>query len=224
MHGEPARRATLTCKKANGGFLHTGSKGNVLVIFPDQSVRAALFFASNTDESCITTAALSSNPILVPRAAPPNKPVFPSGVTARDLSDIGAVCATFTHYAVADLDVSVPSSPTSTLLSSVPLRVINSNFAAVLLGNNDAADVPLASSSSSSFPPPAPSQPDGPSGSPSHPACSSQHTQHPHLEPAFILVGTIQRGDRPQGISRSSSSSSVEDHDPHPSESTSVPS
>ena len=109
-----------------------------VVVEPNALARPAhLYFAIDSKESCITTAALPPNVELVPRDSPPNTPVFVLGLTSHDLRHVGALRGTFSHYAIVDLDVTVVTVDHPTLLSSVPVRVIRSDFPAVLLGTND---------------------------------------------------------------------------------------
>ena len=108
------------------------------MVEPNALARPAhLYFAIDSRESCITTAALPPDVELVPRDSPPNTPVFVLGLTSHDLRHVGALHGTFSHYAIVDLDVTVVTVDHPTLLSSVPVRVIRSDFPAVLLGTND---------------------------------------------------------------------------------------
>ena len=189
----------LTSRAQFGGYPIASpelSRGTVFVLTPGFSYKAYLFFALHAEESCVTTAALPPNLKFAPRAPPPNVPVFLRGLTPRDLQLVGATHCTFSRYTVADLEIAVTTEDSSTFISAVPLRVIQSDCPCVLLGSNDVAD--WRATSSSRFPPddassspsngssgPVPSKPPPSSGSSrgsssrsarvsQHPACSSE--------------------------------------------------
>ena len=113
------------------------SQGQAVIQAAGICSTAHLYFAINASESCVTTAALPAGVELVPRALPPNTPVFLSGLTGHDLRHVAAKQGTFSHYAVADVQVTVCTVNHPTLLPAVPLRVVQSDFPAVILGTNN---------------------------------------------------------------------------------------
>ena len=115
------------------------SEGTVKVLVDGrQDTSASLFFCNNTEETCITSSALPPGTPLIPRAPSPNLPVCPRGVSAFEFACLGS-SATYTHYALVDLSVFPCTASSATLVATVPVRVLQSSFPAVLLGTNDFA-------------------------------------------------------------------------------------
>ena len=117
------------------------AEGTVEVMVDDSDITtsAHLYFCTTTDETCITSAALPPGTRLIPRAAAPNLPVCPCGVSAFDFECLGSA-ATYDHYALIDLSVFPCTAFAATLVATVPVRVLHSSFPAVLLGTNDFAN------------------------------------------------------------------------------------
>ena len=112
----------------------------VLVHAGDFTLHAHLHLAPHSTESYITAATLPPDAELVPRAPPPNLPVFALGLGPDDFKLVGARGCTYSHYVVVDLEVTVRGSTGSTHLNSVPLRVLSSACPCVVLGTNDFRD------------------------------------------------------------------------------------